>query len=79
MVFFGALFEIPVFSLLFSIISFALNKTLGERDKVKHYQKQVQAFQKAMQQAMLAKNEKKLEELRKRDKEMNDKIMQVIM
>ncbi|HIH20131.1 TPA: DUF106 domain-containing protein [Candidatus Micrarchaeota archaeon] len=79
MVFFGALVEIPIFSLVFSVISFALNKTLGERDKVKAYQKQVQAYQKAMQQAMLAKDEKKLEELRKRDKEMNDKMMQMML
>lgn len=71
--------EIALFSLLFSLIAFAANKTLGQRDKVKELQKETQAFQKEMRDAIIAKDEKKVEELQKRDKEMNEKMMQMLL
>ncbi len=71
--------EIFAWSLLFSIAAFAANKTLGQRDKVKALQKETQAYQKEMRDALVAKDEKKTAELQKRDKEMNDKMMQMLM
>ncbi|MEM4254896.1 MAG: EMC3/TMCO1 family protein [Candidatus Norongarragalinales archaeon] len=79
MVFAEAWIEIAFVSLLFSIAAFAANKTLGQRDKVKELQKETQAYQKEMQKAVLAKDEKKIEELQKREKEVNEKMMQMLM
>ena len=79
MVFLDPAIEIAFFSLVFSIIAFAANKTLGERDKVKAYQKEVQAYQKEFQKAVMDKDEKKVEELKKREKDINDKMMKMMM
>jgi len=71
--------EIFLWSLLFSIVAFAANKTLGQRDKVKAIQKETQAYQKEMRDAMVAKDDKKTAELQKREKEMNEKMMQMLL
>lgn len=71
--------EISLFALAFSILAFAANKTLGQRDKVKTLQKEVNFYQKEMQKAALDKDEKKMEELKKSEKEMNEKMMQMLM
>ncbi len=71
--------ELAFFALVFSIIVFAANKTLGQRDKVKAMQKETQAYQKEMQKAIMDKDEKKLEELKKKEKDFNEKTMQMLM
>ncbi|MFH1057011.1 MAG: EMC3/TMCO1 family protein [Candidatus Micrarchaeota archaeon] len=78
MVFFDAWAELSLFSLAFSAVSFYLNKTLGQRDRVKSIQKEFQGYQKELQKAIVDKDEKKLEELKKHDKEMNEKMMQML-
>lgn len=79
MVFLDAWIEIAIISVAYAIGSLAANKTLGQRDKVKATQKEVQAFHKQMQKAIVDKDEKKLEELKKIEKEMNEKMMQTLM
>jgi len=71
--------EIALLSLLFSIAAFVANKTLGQRDKVKALQKETQVYQKEMQKAVLEKDEKKIEELKKSEKEVNEKMMQMLL
>ncbi len=71
--------EIALLSLLFSIAAFVANKTLGQRDKVKALQKETQTYQKEMQKAVLDKDEKKIEELKKSEKEVNEKMMQMLL
>ncbi|HLC38374.1 MAG TPA: EMC3/TMCO1 family protein [Candidatus Norongarragalinales archaeon] len=76
---FDPLVEIALISLVFSLVSYAANKTLGQRDKVKAFQKEVKEYQNEMQKALKANDSKKLEELKKHDKEFNDKMMQMVL
>lgn len=76
---FDAWIEIAFVALIFSIITFAANKTLGQRDKVKQMQKETQDYQKALQKAISDKDEKKVEELKKQEKAFNEKMMQMMM
>jgi len=68
-----------LFALVFSLLNYAINKKFGERDKVKALNKEVKDYQKQLSDAMRAKDEKKLEELQKRDSEMMGKMKDAMM
>ena len=67
-----------LFAIGFSILTFYIQKTLGQRDKVKQIQKQVNAYQKELLEAQKNKDEAKTKELMKKDAEIM-KLMQDMM
>ncbi len=67
-----------LFAIGFSLVTFYIQKTLGQRDKVKQIQKQVNAYQKELLEAQKNKDEAKTKELMKKDVEMM-KLMQDMM
>lgn len=70
---------IAFISFLFAILSFIANKTLGQRDKVKQIQKEVKDFQNEFQKAAKENDTKKLDQLKEREKDINGKMMQMVM
>ena len=70
---------IAFFSLLFAVLAFVANKTLGQRDKVKSYQKEVKDYQTQMQKALQSGDEKKIAELKKNESEVNNKMLQMVL
>ncbi len=65
-------------SVVFAFFSYYLNKTLGKRDEVRATQQKFNDHMKAMQDALKRNDEAKIKELQKRDKELNDAMMQTM-
>lgn len=79
MFFADATVEIAVWAVLFSILSFYINYRWGNREKVKQIQKEVQTYQKKMADAVKSKDDKKVQELQNQDREMMEKMQQMML
>ncbi len=71
--------SISIFSLVFSILSFAVNYKIGNRKKVKQLQKEVNEFQKKFEKATREKDEKELQHLKNLEQETMAKMQEMLL